>query len=574
MEDRQLVEALRARDPIAMGAVYDEYAERLYGYCWFQLRNSDAAQVAFRDTLMCAEAHIGRLRSPARFGPWLYALARIECRRRRPAGPVQPDLPVARHDQDDVDLRLMAWRAVTGLPSLSRELLDLRHRHGLADSDIALVVGTRTKEVGELLGQAAVLLEAALIAEILAHDGLEGCSRRAALLRPRKDVIDDDLREALVRHSLECPRCARHLPENIAPRKVYALLPRAPLPPTLRGRLMNCFTDPELAGYRLFAAARVSRFGAPGFPQQPGTGPGATLRRASEDTSRGWPRALTAAAGALIAAVTTVAVCGYVGDDTLHGPDGVVAAPPGARSPRPSPAPPSRPSGARPVSAALPLALPDPAGSAALGAAPPKDYLWAPADEDLDVRPGRLTLPAGGAGVIVLSCPAGAVDWQAAGGWPAHLSPAAGTLRCGVAQLVTVRAPADGSGSTVVTFWPGGHQVEIVWGGRPPYPPSTPTPVPVPTEPAPQPSEPSPSRPSPSEPPPGQSSPPGAPAPSSPGRPESPQPPPSRPGPTTAPPQAAPESPPAETAPADPAPAPAGPPRSAPPADPSSGSAG
>src|ERR1700754_3610018 len=185
MEDRLLVEALRSRDPIAMGAVYDCYAEPLYGYCWFQLRNGDAAQVAFRDTLMCAEAHIGRLRTPARFGPWLYAFARIECRRRRPAGPVQPDLPVARHDQDDVDLRLMAWRAVTGLPSLSRELLDLRHRHGLAATDIAFITGLRTREVGELLAQAGVLLEAALIAEILAHDGLDPCARRTAILRPR-----------------------------------------------------------------------------------------------------------------------------------------------------------------------------------------------------------------------------------------------------------------------------------------------------------------------------------------------------------------------------------------------------
>jgi hypothetical protein len=310
----------------------------------------------------------------------------------------------------------------------------------------------------------------------------------------------------------------------------------------------------------------VSRFGAQGFPQQHGTGPAAALRRASEDASRGWPRALTAAVGALIAAVTTVTVCGYLGDDTLHGSNGVIAGPPGARSPRPSPAPPSRPGGARPVSAALPLALPDPAGPAALGAAPPKDYLWAPAPEDLDVRPGRLTLPAGGAGVIVLSCSTGSLDWQVSGGWPARLSPAAGTLRCGVAQLVTVRAPAAGSGSTVVTFWPGGHQVQIVWGGRQPYPPpSTPTPVPVPTDPPPSPPEPS--EPAPSEHPPGQS-PPGEPAPSSPSRPQSPQPPPSRPEPTAAPPQAPPpESPPAATAPADP-------PHSDPPADPSSGSAG
>src|SRR3569833_491726 len=359
MEDRLLVDALRSRDPIAMGSVYDDYAERLYGYCWFHLRNTYAAQVAFRDTLMSAEAHIGRLRLPARFGPWLYALARIECRRRRPAGPVQPDLPVARHDQDDVDLRLMAWRAVTGLPPLSRELLDLRHRHDLGTADIALIVGLRPRELGELFRQAGVLLDAALIGEILAHDGLDGCARRAAILRPRTGEVDDDLREALVRHSLECAGCARHLPENIAPGKVYALLPRAPLPPALRAQVMNCFTDPELAGYRLFAAARVSRFGAHGFPTQPGTGRAAAFRRVAQDpprTARGWARALTAMAGALLAAVTATVLCGYFGQQSSHDSHGVVAAPPGLRSPRPSPAPPGRPGGPRPVSAALPLA--------------------------------------------------------------------------------------------------------------------------------------------------------------------------------------------------------------------------
>lgn len=383
MGDRLLVEALRSGDPIAMGAVYDGYAERLYGYCWFQLRNVDAAQVALRDTLMCAEAHIGKLRAPARFGAWLYALARVECHRRRPAGSVQPDLPVARHDQDDVDLRLMAWRAVTGLPPLSRELLDLRHRHGMDNPDIAPIVGLRSKEVGELLAEAGVLLEAALIAEILAHDGLDGCARRTTILRPRKDEIDDDLREALVRHSLECARCARHLPHNIAPGKVYALLPRAPLPATLRAQLMNCFTDPELAGYRLFAAARVSRFGAHGFPVQPGSGRTAAFDHACHDvshrTARGWARAVTAAAGAVITAMSGTALCRYFGEDASHASHGVVAAPPGVRSPLPRPARPGDAGDGRPVSAAQPLRPSEVLRPAIeLGGSPSKDLLWAP----------------------------------------------------------------------------------------------------------------------------------------------------------------------------------------------------
>src|SRR5689334_18886985 len=103
MKDRLLVEALRSGDPAAIGAVYDDRAARLYRYCWFQLHTAGAAAEALRDTLICAEAHIAELRDPDRFTPWLLALARIECRRRRPAEPTHPDLPVARHDQDDAD---------------------------------------------------------------------------------------------------------------------------------------------------------------------------------------------------------------------------------------------------------------------------------------------------------------------------------------------------------------------------------------------------------------------------------------------------------------------------------------
>jgi DNA-directed RNA polymerase specialized sigma24 family protein len=541
MEDRLLVEALRSRDPIAMGAVYDDYAEPLYGYCWFQLRNGDAAQVAFRDTLMGAEAHIGRLRAPTRFGPWLYALARIECRRRRPGGPIQPDLPVARHDQDDVDLRLMAWRAVTGLPSLSREVLDLHHRHGLATADIALITGLRAREVGELLTEAGVLLEAALIAEILAHDGLDACARRAEILRPRRAEINEDLREALVRHSLECGRCARHLPENIAPRKVYDLLPRVPLPPLLRAQVMNCFTDPDLAGYRLFAAARVSRFGAHGFPSQPGTGHRAAFRRFSEDasrrTARGWARALTAMAGALLAAVTATALCRYFGQEASHDSHGVVAAPPGLRAPHPSPAPPGSPGGARPVAAALPLGAPQVTGPVALlDGLPSKNFLWAPGADGLTVSPGRLTLPAGGTGAIVLTS-GSAVAWRASVTGPVRVSPGGGTLERGIAQIITVQAPSNGPGSAVITFWPGGRQVEVAWGARPsppppPPPPPTPTPTPTPTTPSPTeppPTQPPPPKPTPTEPAP--ATPPSAPPPS----PAAPPPAPSEEGPSSGP---------------------------------------
>src|SRR5437763_15436891 len=113
---------LRLGDP---GAVHDAYAERLYAYCWSHLHDRGAAELALRDTLIRADAH--EPPPGVRPTPWLYGIARAECARRRLPGRLRPDVPPARHDQDDVLPRIVAWRAVTRLPPLSRELLDLRH---------------------------------------------------------------------------------------------------------------------------------------------------------------------------------------------------------------------------------------------------------------------------------------------------------------------------------------------------------------------------------------------------------------------------------------------------------------
>ena len=78
MDDHLLVEALRDRDPDAPAALYNAHADRLYAYCWLQLRNRDAAQVALRETFLVADAHIGKLRDPERIVPWLFAVARLE----------------------------------------------------------------------------------------------------------------------------------------------------------------------------------------------------------------------------------------------------------------------------------------------------------------------------------------------------------------------------------------------------------------------------------------------------------------------------------------------------------------
>lgn len=520
MEDRLLVEALRSQDPAAIGAVYDDHADRLYGYCWLQLRSRDLARIAFRDTLMCAEAHVARLRDPTRFRAWLYALARIECRRRRPSALPQPDIPVARHDQDDVDLRMMVWQAVTALPPLSRELLDLRYHHDLAEHDIALVLDLPAKEMTGLLVQARVLLEAALIGEILAHDGPFGCPRRAVILRRRAGEIDDDLREALVRHSFDCPACARRLPDAVAPAKVYALLPPVVPPPELRGQVTSCFTDPEEAGYRLFAAARVSRFGSQGFPEQPGTG-----RPVTRGAHR-WRRGLAAVGSALLAAVVATAVCRWGGQDTPGGTQRILAGPTEDRLRVPSPAPAKPPDVTHPIATTLPVGM-GPSAAPVIAAGGPVPYvpLRAPGPGPVQVEPARLMLAPGDTGTITMRAASSGVNWWTAAAGPLRLTPDSGHLDPGGVQTIAVRVPHNGHGAATITFMPGGVRVPVSWDGppgSPSTPPSTSPPSPPPSSPptsppsSPPPSSPPPQTPAPdpTTPAPDPTSPPPAPAPS------------------------------------------------------------
>jgi DNA-directed RNA polymerase specialized sigma24 family protein len=76
-----LTEALRAGAPQAVGALYDEYAEELYAYCYVMI--GDEAGDALRDTFITVTRHPDALpRDDAELPVWLHALARSECVRR------------------------------------------------------------------------------------------------------------------------------------------------------------------------------------------------------------------------------------------------------------------------------------------------------------------------------------------------------------------------------------------------------------------------------------------------------------------------------------------------------------
>ena len=65
-----------------MAMMYDKYAADLYGYCHWMLHDSADAAGALKDTFVIAATTLSDLSEPSKLRPWLFALARNECRRR------------------------------------------------------------------------------------------------------------------------------------------------------------------------------------------------------------------------------------------------------------------------------------------------------------------------------------------------------------------------------------------------------------------------------------------------------------------------------------------------------------
>ena len=106
MKDPRLAAALLESSPDALAELFDAYGDRLFRYCWSLLRSRSQAQVALRDTLLVAQAHIARLadpEDPESLGPWLYSLARAECGRHCAVPAAGADESPARRERMRVD---------------------------------------------------------------------------------------------------------------------------------------------------------------------------------------------------------------------------------------------------------------------------------------------------------------------------------------------------------------------------------------------------------------------------------------------------------------------------------------
>ena len=323
MRDGEIVAATLAGDPAALIDAYDQYAPGVYAYCRSMLsRPADAAD-AVQDTFVVAAAKLGALRDPGRLRPWLFAVARNECRH-------QLDGPRVSRSADDDDMTMISERirvtdsgqpsdepgqqelVSSGLAMLGREdqeIIELTVRHQLSGADLADVLGVPPNQAQLLASRARTRLNSALGTVLTARPRLGACPELASLLTDSADELTSAERKLVRRHLGTCPICTDHERPDFDAAALLTAQP-APVPPSgLRFQVLSLLRDtsPGAVAYRAEVAQRAEPFTRSGFP--------AAVSPAS--AARG-PVSFIPAAGLLIALFAVFGGGAVLVSNTLH----------------------------------------------------------------------------------------------------------------------------------------------------------------------------------------------------------------------------------------------------------------
>ena len=205
MNSPDVAAALGAGAPDAAGKLFDAHAEALFQYCWLTLRDRRLAATAVCGALVQAGVRVAELSDPATLRAWLFALVRAECHHHPLPSLGDTDEPIARPEQPDAALRIMAWNSVMSLDLVQRQALDLATRHGMTEAEIGLILDLPLPGTTELLATARAALERALGAEILvSRDSLE-CPGRSEAIHGWTGTVTPQFRQRLLDHARSCP---------------------------------------------------------------------------------------------------------------------------------------------------------------------------------------------------------------------------------------------------------------------------------------------------------------------------------------------------------------------------------
>jgi RNA polymerase sigma factor (sigma-70 family) len=487
MQDREIVAAIVAGRGAGLAAAYDQYAPALHAYCRSLLAEPADAADAVQDTFIIASAKLGGLRDPDRLRPWLYAVARNECRRRLRARASSAPLDEAGEMTDEnvdvgagaerAELRVLVGAALAGLNPGEREIIELNLRHDLDGADLADALGVPRNQAHALASRARTQFETSLGALLVARSGREDCPDLDAILAGWDGQLTVLLRKRINRHIERCDVCGDRRRRQLSPAMLLSMLPVVMLPAGLRDQLFRLVADVGPAGsaYRARVIRRAEPFGGSGFPK-PLDPPHPVGRLKVYAVAGVAAVVLFAAIGGGVVFAADIAHHSPPSASTLAGPPST-SSPPAVAPPSSSPPPSSAPaSSAPPVVTTLPAPPPPPPPTTATPT--PKHTTKPPP------KPGTLTASTN---LVVLAQPAaggpytGTFTLTATGGpipkftitdtAPAgdlSISPSSGSLKNGatVTVTVTVVSAVNLSYQTPLTIDPGGLTVTIE------YPPS------------------------------------------------------------------------------------------------------
>jgi RNA polymerase sigma factor (sigma-70 family) len=497
--DHEIVAAVVAGDPAGLAAAYDRYAAALHTYCRALLGEPADAADAVQDTFIIAAAKLGQLRDPSRLRPWLYAVARNECRRRLrgragsvpldEAGEVTDsgaDIGAAAQQRE---LRMLVRAALSGLSPGEREIIELNLRHELDGADLADALGVPRNQAHALASRARAQFGISLGALLVARTGREYCPELAGILAGWDGELTPLMRKRVNRHIERCDTCAARKRRELSPAMLLSVFPVVMLPAGLRSRALRLVSDsqPAAASYRADVLRRAGPFGGDGFP-----GPAAGPPR----LGRGGSHLLTAAAAAAL--LLLLGGGALAAAHLLHPPGRLAAGTLAAGSRTPPATPPATP----PVTPALPLTPTPPGPTRAAAKTPPPTVaptlvtaVPPPASPPGPVptptpkptpkpppKPGTLVSSAavvrlaqaapGGpyTGAFTLTAQGGPVTFTITSQAPAGeltVSPATGRLAAGGTVTVTITAPAQdpagGVYQTSVTADPGSLVITVYY---------------------------------------------------------------------------------------------------------------
>ena len=269
MNSPDVAAALHAGAPDAAGQLYDAHAQALFQYCWLTLRNRQHAQTAVCDALVQAGARVADLSDPGPLRAWLFTLARAECHFHPLPSLGDTDEAIARPEQPDAALRIMAWNSVMSLDLLERQALDLNTRHGMTEPEIGLILSLPLPGATELLASARETLGRALGAQILVgRDSLE-CPGRTEAIHGWTGTVTPAFRDRLLEHAGSCRVCRPKLPQNVSPGRIFGLLPAPVMDSDTRSAVMTRVS--ELVQAELAEAEPEPKLGPTSrpWPRQP-----------------------------------------------------------------------------------------------------------------------------------------------------------------------------------------------------------------------------------------------------------------------------------------------------------------